>query len=44
MERIDHWLVHYLADRGLAERHTYYSKLSFLRDAVATWPGTAPNH
>jgi hypothetical protein len=38
MEHIDRWLLSYLAARGQAKNHTFYSKLSFLRQVVATWP------
>ncbi|MDW4907822.1 hypothetical protein RB628_21320 [Streptomyces sp. ADMS] len=42
MERIDRWLLSYLAARGLAKERTFYSKLSFLRDAVAARPELMP--
>ncbi|MFB6984441.1 hypothetical protein [Streptomyces sp. NPDC056304] len=38
MERIDNWLRDYLAARGWATEHTFYSKRSFLRDTVAARP------
>lgn len=42
MERIDRWLLSYLAARGLTKERTYYSKRTFLRDAVAARPDLAP--
>lgn len=42
MERIDRWLLRYLTARGHAEERTFYSKLSFLRDAVAAEPELMP--
>ena len=39
MERIGRWLVSYLTARGLSKERTFYSKRSFLRDAVAARPG-----
>ncbi len=41
MERIDDWLRSYLAARGWTQQHTFYSKRSFLRDAVAARPELA---
>ncbi|MGW1363008.1 hypothetical protein ACWCQP_37070 [Streptomyces chartreusis] len=38
MGRIDGWLRTYLAKRGWATDHTFYSKRTFLRDAVAARP------
>ncbi|TQE37427.1 hypothetical protein Sipo8835_07700 [Streptomyces ipomoeae] len=38
MDRINVWLRSYLAARGWAHQHTFYSKLSFLRDAVTANP------
>ncbi|WP_256976697.1 hypothetical protein [Streptomyces sp. CS113] len=38
MERIDLWLCDYLARHGWATEHTFYSKRSFLRDAIALHP------
>ncbi|RSN03169.1 hypothetical protein DMB42_35420 [Nonomuraea sp. WAC 01424] len=38
MDRIGGWLQDYLAARGLAQVRTYYSKRTFLRDAVAARP------
>ena len=35
MERIDSWLREYLSAHGWANERTFYSKRSFLRDAVA---------
>ncbi|MGW0708918.1 hypothetical protein ACWD4G_23715 [Streptomyces sp. NPDC002643] len=34
MDHVNAWLRSYLAAHGWAHQHTYYSKLSFLRDAV----------
>lgn len=42
MERIDDWLHGYVSARGWATEHTFYSKRSFLRDAVALRPELAP--
>lgn len=42
MERVNDWLRNYLAARGWARHHTFYSKLSFLRDAVTAHPELAP--
>ncbi|GAA3470433.1 hypothetical protein [Nonomuraea roseola] len=42
MERISHWLQGYLTARGLTQGRTYYSKRTFLRDAVAARPDLAP--
>ncbi|MEU6230539.1 hypothetical protein [Streptomyces sp. NPDC047042] len=44
MERINRWLLDYLTERGWAKRGTFYSKRSFLRDAVNARPELAPNH
>ncbi|MCX4826381.1 hypothetical protein OG883_42835 [Streptomyces sp. NBC_01142] len=44
MERIDRWLLGYLAERGWAKSRTFYSKRSFLRDAIAARPELIPNH
>jgi hypothetical protein len=41
MKRIDSWLCEYLASHGWAAEHTFYSKRSFLRDAVALRPDLA---
>lgn len=41
MKRIDSWLCEYLAHRGWATEHTFYSKRSFLRDAIALRPDLA---
>ncbi|MFE3907744.1 hypothetical protein ACFXPY_48020 [Streptomyces sp. NPDC059153] len=41
MERIDNWLRDYLAARGWATEHTFYSKRSFLRDTVEARPDLA---
>ncbi|GAA3147004.1 hypothetical protein GCM10010486_10910 [Nonomuraea roseoviolacea subsp. carminata] len=38
MDRIGGWLQDYLTARGLAQERTYYSKRTFLRDAVAARP------
>ncbi|WP_405728728.1 hypothetical protein OG885_09015 [Streptomyces sp. NBC_00028] len=38
MDRINAWLGTYLAARGWAQQHTFYSKLSFLRDVVTQYP------
>ncbi|WP_395577239.1 hypothetical protein [Streptomyces sp. BK79] len=38
MERINLWLCEYLARHGWATEHTFYSKRSFLRDAIALHP------
>ncbi|MFH8255225.1 hypothetical protein [Streptomyces roseolus] len=38
MERINGWLRNYVASRGWAVEHTFHSKLSFLRSAVAARP------
>jgi hypothetical protein len=43
MERIDGWLRDYFAARGWATEHTFYSKRSFLRDAVASRPELVPS-
>ncbi|MEV8424518.1 hypothetical protein [Streptomyces niveus] len=43
MERIDGWLREYLSARGWATEHTFYSKRSFLRDAVALRRDLAPS-
>ncbi|WP_406296004.1 hypothetical protein [Streptomyces sp. NBC_00624] len=40
-ERVDNWLCEYLAIHGWATEHTFYSKRSFLRDAVAFRPELA---
>ncbi|GGS93330.1 hypothetical protein [Streptomyces chromofuscus] len=42
MERIDRWLLSYLAARGLATERTFYSKRSFLRDTVDARPELTP--
>ncbi|MER6150879.1 hypothetical protein [Streptomyces hirsutus] len=42
MERIDDWLRGYVSARGWATEHTFYSKRSFLREAVALRPELAP--
>ncbi|WP_405842578.1 hypothetical protein OG528_29860 [Streptomyces platensis] len=44
MERIDRWLLGYLSARGLTKQRTFYSKRSFLRDAVAARPELASDH
>ncbi|MFF1933859.1 hypothetical protein ACFVYB_38470, partial [Streptomyces sp. NPDC058228] len=41
MKRIDNWLCEYLASHGWATEHTFYSKRSFLRDAIALRPELA---
>ncbi|WP_406502948.1 hypothetical protein [Streptomyces sp. NBC_01602] len=41
MERVDNWPCEYLAIHGRATEHTFYSKRSFLRDAVALRPELA---
>ncbi len=41
MKRIDSWLCEYLASHGWAAEHTFYSKRSFLRDAIALRPDLA---
>ncbi|KIF04751.1 hypothetical protein PL81_17075 [Streptomyces sp. RSD-27] len=41
MERIDSWLLGYLTLNGLADQRTFYSKRSFLRDAVTAHPELA---
>lgn len=38
MERISYWVLGYLAAHGLATQRTFYSKRSFLRDAVTARP------
>jgi hypothetical protein len=38
MERIYRWLLSYLTARGQTKGHTFYSKRSFLRDAIAARP------
>ncbi|MET9374057.1 hypothetical protein ABZX98_07895 [Streptomyces sp. NPDC002992] len=38
MERVNGWLRNYVATRGWAAEHTFHSKLSFLRNAVAAQP------
>lgn len=38
MERINTWLRDHLRARGWAQQHTFYSKRSFLRDAVTAHP------
>ncbi|MEU6346874.1 hypothetical protein ABZ883_38700 [Streptomyces sp. NPDC046977] len=42
MARINVWLRDYLASRGWATYHTFYSKRSFLRDTVAARPDLVP--
>lgn len=44
MERIDRWLLGYLANRGWTKERTFYSKRSFLRDAIAARPELTPKH
>ncbi|WP_326644649.1 hypothetical protein OG884_10855 [Streptosporangium sp. NBC_01755] len=44
MERIDHWLLDYLATKGLTKQRTFYSKRSFLRDIVIARPDLALDH
>ncbi|WP_030978453.1 hypothetical protein [Streptomyces sp. NRRL S-1824] len=41
MKRIDSWLCEYFADCGWATEHTFYSKRSFLRDAITFRPDLA---
>ncbi|WP_031185876.1 hypothetical protein [Streptomyces sp. NRRL F-5635] len=41
MKRINLWLRQYLASQGWATEHTFYSKRSFLRDAIALRPDIA---
>ncbi len=41
MKRIDSWLCEYLASHGWTAEHTFYSKRSFLRDAIALRPDLA---
>ncbi|MFD5239963.1 hypothetical protein [Streptomyces tendae] len=41
MKRINVWLCAYLASHGWAAEHTFYSKRSFLRDAIALRPDLA---
>ncbi|MFG3370603.1 hypothetical protein ACIPWY_38810 [Streptomyces sp. NPDC090032] len=41
MKRIDSWLCEYLGSHGWAVEHTFYSKRSLLRDAVALRPDLA---
>ncbi|MFB7555025.1 hypothetical protein [Streptomyces brevispora] len=41
MQRIDSWLCEYLASHGWAAEHTFYSKRSFLRDAITLRPDLA---
>ncbi|MEU3616921.1 hypothetical protein ABZ725_32150 [Streptomyces sp. NPDC006872] len=43
MERINAWLRSHLAARGWAKEHTFYSKRSFLRDAVTANRELAPS-
>ncbi|MEU9087954.1 hypothetical protein [Streptomyces sp. NPDC048357] len=38
MEHINSWLLSYLTARGLAQEIAFYSKRTFLRDAVAADP------
>ncbi|MFF4323739.1 hypothetical protein [Streptomyces sp. NPDC001568] len=38
MARIDTWLLSYLSARGLTKERTFYSKRTFLRDAVTAAP------
>nr|WSW48669.1 hypothetical protein OG296_36635 [Streptomyces sp. NBC_01001] len=38
MEHVNSWLLSYLTARGLAQEGTFYSKRTFLRDAVAAEP------
>ena len=40
---ISGWLRDYFAARGWATEHTFYSKRSFLRDAVASRPELVPS-
>lgn len=42
MGRIDNWLCTYLTTRGWTNERTFYSKRSFLRDAVAARPDLIP--
>ncbi|MFD3945198.1 hypothetical protein [Streptomyces sp. NPDC058579] len=44
MERINGWLRNYVAGRGWAVEHTFHSKLSFLRGAVAAQPTLVTGH
>jgi hypothetical protein len=41
MKRINLWLCQYLASQSWATEHTFYSKRSFLRDAIALRPDIA---
>ncbi|MEU5898750.1 hypothetical protein [Streptomyces venezuelae] len=41
MQRINTWLGEYLAQHGWAAEHTFYSKRSFLRDALTRRPDLA---
>lgn len=41
MERIDNWLRCHIAARGWATEHSFYSKRSFLRDAITSRPDLA---
>lgn len=41
MERISNWLLGYLSEHGLTTHRTYYSKRTFLRDAVTARPELA---
>ncbi|MFJ7209666.1 hypothetical protein ACIQWR_39810 [Streptomyces sp. NPDC098789] len=41
MERIDGWLLDYLTANGLADQRTFYSKRTFLRDALDAHPRLA---
>ncbi|MFF1691333.1 MULTISPECIES: hypothetical protein [unclassified Streptomyces] len=41
MKRIDSWLCEYLGSHGWAAEHTFYSKHSLLRDAIALRPDLA---
>ncbi|MFC5188049.1 hypothetical protein [Actinomadura harenae] len=43
MERLNGWLGTYLANRGWAKNHTFYSKRTFLRDAIAARPDLLPS-
>ncbi|MFJ8752181.1 hypothetical protein ACIREO_23035 [Streptomyces sp. NPDC102441] len=43
MKRVDAWLLNYLSRHGLATARTFYSKRTFLRDAVAGRPELAPD-
>ncbi|MBT0773336.1 hypothetical protein KIH74_30605 [Kineosporia sp. J2-2] len=41
LEQLAHWLEGYLTEHGLPATRTFYSKKTFLKDAVAARPGPA---